>query len=492
MIRDLEVSLERLYTLLHSSRYTLIFWRKEFTFFEGADLSLCPLILFLPMAFADNAFESDLSSSEQIYKLVIPARKDKIELRWKKEWRDRPIVRDTERTPNGVRLSDTKPLPYQKRRKNFQSLGRGCGFVKPPEFYDLRRAGGKLITGTFFIKRRSLANQTSEAYTAEECNQMMGQRSRSTYERYYIPTSIDRDPQGLYCGVAPRDSLIREVGRQARDLLAPQCWADLTDAKKSEIKKDSKLVDYEEKRKACREQIHALGFRNIPDAMGKTGRYDDYIVASGKFNARSSLLKDRCLKEAIKEYHETVDTLEINNQLKGIMPDNEVVILPNIDYELADRGLAAQLFFTPVDDLDVSEVFRLRCNLIKCLTRLCRQRESPRLFQQKNGTDGPLSVYNQKVPKSKGGMHEIIEIQEPPRETFFCPFCRWTKESIGPLQRNHSFARTDTIKKHILKQHLEGRTAVGDMIPCPYKNCSAFLGSSGHVMSHLARGHDQF
>jgi hypothetical protein len=102
----------------------------------------------LPLAFHDNAFEADLSSPEQIYQLVIPARKDKLEIRWKKEWRDRPFVRDIEYNPDGgVRLSDTKPLDYQKLRKDFRSIGRELGMRKLPEWYDLRRAGGKMITG---------------------------------------------------------------------------------------------------------------------------------------------------------------------------------------------------------------------------------------------------------------------------------------------------------------------------------------------------------
>ena len=102
----------------------------------------------MPLAFADGAFESDLSSPEQIYQLVIPARKDKLEIHWKREWRDRPFVRGIERTPDGgVRLSDTKPLDYQKLRKDFRSIGRELGMKKLPEWYDLRRAGGKLITG---------------------------------------------------------------------------------------------------------------------------------------------------------------------------------------------------------------------------------------------------------------------------------------------------------------------------------------------------------
>ena len=60
--------------------------RMRFTLFESAELSLYPLIYFLAFEFADDTFEADISSPEQIYKLIIPAQKNKLEIRWKKEW----------------------------------------------------------------------------------------------------------------------------------------------------------------------------------------------------------------------------------------------------------------------------------------------------------------------------------------------------------------------------------------------------------------------
>jgi len=55
--------------------------RKEFTFPECADLPICPLMYFLPLAFADDAFESEITTPEQIYGLKIPSRKNRLEIR---------------------------------------------------------------------------------------------------------------------------------------------------------------------------------------------------------------------------------------------------------------------------------------------------------------------------------------------------------------------------------------------------------------------------
>jgi hypothetical protein len=196
------------------------------------------------------------------------------------------------------------------------------------------------------------------------------------------------------------------------------------------------------------------------------------------------------LKETINEYYERVDTIEINNQLKGIMPDTEVTILPNVDYELADRATAVRLFFTPLNTLDASKVFHLRIDLIKCLTRLAPQRESPRVFQQKDRTRIRQMEGTKEVLKSNLGT-DIMDVDEPPDDAFFCGLCRWTDEPIGPKQRNHIYARIDNLERHVRKQYFESR-ATSQVTLCPYPGCSACLGNSMHFMSHRARVHVSF
>jgi hypothetical protein len=56
-----------------------------------------------------------------------------------------------------------------------------------------------------------------------------------------------------------------------------------------------------------------LGYKKIPNVKGKIEWDDGYVKVNAKFNARQYMLKDRALKEAINEYHERVDMIEINN-----------------------------------------------------------------------------------------------------------------------------------------------------------------------------------
>jgi hypothetical protein len=157
----------------------------------------------MALALADNAFENGFASLAQIYKLVVPGSTDRIRLKWDKEWAERPIFRDVEKTPGDVarisemqpifqdakdythdplfddarrkppagrgctrhqsrrpqgaqkrtpggkvRISKTKSLGYQKHRHNSVRLGRTCGYRKKLQWYDWRRASGKKLNGT--------------------------------------------------------------------------------------------------------------------------------------------------------------------------------------------------------------------------------------------------------------------------------------------------------------------------------------------------------
>ena len=71
------------FILIHLRALYTKYIRKEFTFYEGADLVIYPIIPFLALAFADDAFEANVTTPKEIYDLVIPARKTHMHLKWK-------------------------------------------------------------------------------------------------------------------------------------------------------------------------------------------------------------------------------------------------------------------------------------------------------------------------------------------------------------------------------------------------------------------------
>ncbi len=112
--------------------------RKKFAFYEGENLICCPVLFTIALALADNAFKNKFTSLKQIYDLVVPSDTDRIRLKWDDDWAKRPIFRDVENTPHGVRISKTKALEYSKHQHHFIRLSCTCGFRKRLEFYDLR------------------------------------------------------------------------------------------------------------------------------------------------------------------------------------------------------------------------------------------------------------------------------------------------------------------------------------------------------------------
>lgn len=135
---------------------------KEFAFHEDDMLIYDPLIPIMALAFADNAFVNEPNDPEDIYKLVVPANSDRLRLHWKEEWRKRPIFRDVEPSPSGIRVALEKALQYSKERGHLIRLGRSIGLAKALEWYDLRRGSGKKLNGEVSLRRiRKLANDLS-------------------------------------------------------------------------------------------------------------------------------------------------------------------------------------------------------------------------------------------------------------------------------------------------------------------------------------------
>lgn len=338
-----------------------------------------------------------------------------------------------------------------------------------------------------------------------------------------------------------RDDLVRAVGRLTRDEQAPK---ELTDAQKFQVANDPQILSACEKRNLCKEKIKRLGFPTViaasPDRIKDMG-FPGTIIAKGamwyerwdgqqkEINSLRRDLQDKLLVQSIEKFHKTVDTIEINNQLQGIMP-SEVLTPSTIEYELDERKTAATLFYENIDSLNESQVFQLRIKLVHALIGLCNQQESPRRYkalsvgqtkkvrqikghQTQRRTsrshclvtdiypeDAILKTqmdvnWDTKTLVDENSEAEFIDIdtlamsdeatKDPP---LFCPFCRWGDKEIGPRKQSHIFPRIDNLRKHVRNQHLQGR-APDEIIPCPYQCCSAFLGGPTHCMSHIAREH---
>jgi hypothetical protein len=76
----------------------------------------------LALALADNAFENGFTSLAQSHKLIVLGSTDRIRLKRDKEWAERPIFRDVEKTPGDeARISETQPI-FQDANDRTQDL----------------------------------------------------------------------------------------------------------------------------------------------------------------------------------------------------------------------------------------------------------------------------------------------------------------------------------------------------------------------------------
>lgn len=206
---------------------------KEFAFREDDMPLYDPLILIMALAFADNAFANEFNGPEDIYDLLVPANSDRLRLRWKEEWCNRPIIRDIEPSPNGVQVALNKALPYSKERGHLIRLGRSIGLAKALEWYDLRRGSGKKLNGRRSPRKeskedKSITQINIEALTPEERNKIMGHRQGDSrvYVQYYMSTFNDADCQSICFGSAPQHDLAHLAGRLLRHGDAPTALTD--------------------------------------------------------------------------------------------------------------------------------------------------------------------------------------------------------------------------------------------------------------------------
>ncbi len=82
------------------------------------------------------------------------------------------------------------------------------------------------------------------------------------------------------------------------------------------------------------------------------------------------------MKQAIKDFHEEIDTYYIETQLNGAaMPD---MSRPVIDYEFPERADITKLLSQPLTKLDESLAMQLRAEFISNLSAYCFRQETQR------------------------------------------------------------------------------------------------------------------
>jgi hypothetical protein len=304
-----------------------------------------------------------------------------------------------------------------------------------------------------------------EAVTVDERSQIMGHRNSSIYRQYYMLDFIERDCQAIYLGVVPQDDLVRRVGQLYRDLRAPTA---LTEAQRLEVRNDAKLLRLRQKRDKVAKRIEKH-YSTIKAAEG-TRRHTRYQKLKARIDSKRKRLLRRRMKKATEDFFATINTEDVNEQLRGIHPSNEVFTPSTISYVLEERATIVKLFHECIDDLEELQLFKMRMEITRNLVILCGRRESQRTkIQHRTTHDKSSNAIQSRDVVAK------TNISNPDEQ--FCPFCRCGL-----------FRRIDSLCRHVRSLHLKNRRPNKEF-NCPYQGCRTWLDCETHFLNHRALEH---
>lgn len=287
----------------------------------------------------------------------------------------------------------------------------------------------------------------------------------------------------------------------SRDRRAP---TELDDEQQEKLRNDPALVVLREERETYKKQLHAQGFHPLAKGQG-TDLYKKYEETKRKIGSTYQNLYRERLETVIREFHDSIDTIEIARQLSG-KAATEVLTLPAVEFELQERATIASMFFKPIQD------DKARVRFVRTLARLCHKQESRQLKTSKRkldfvayGGDGPSSSSKRKksadsfertsptqdgeivkeeldAPK-RGKILEIWSQQLYPTVLPYpvCLICIGNEEFSYERRMRH-IPRKDVLKKHV-ETHFR-LPELQSRFQCRHPSCSDMLVDMMHFKRH--------
>lgn len=212
--------------------------RKIFCVYEVDDLIFDPVILIIVLGLLDNAFELEFTSVQQIFQLRVSKHRRSMRIRWKKDWENKPILRQPVQTPDGVKISDTKPLLYHTLLYYLQRLGFLLGSMMILNPYNIRRGAGEGV---------------QEVAPQGQLQQVMGHKDAGIFQAY-INERVQCDVQAAFLGRPSEDALFKSLGHMSRDI-DPRAPTQLTGEHINELKQHPLIVDLRERRDALSREV---------------------------------------------------------------------------------------------------------------------------------------------------------------------------------------------------------------------------------------------
>lgn len=326
--------------------------------------------------------------------------------------------------------------------------------------------------------------------TEAERNQALGHSRSEIFLRYYIQQQVRADVQSAFLGVPARQALFKAVGRMSldRDPRVPQ---SLDAAQRADVKRDPRLVSLVCERADLRKQLirdHGM----IKDGVG-TSTYVKYRAAQRDHrNMEIALLEDK-LKVVKDAFFQSIDTREIEAQLrprdKEIRSDGELLaaaLAAPPSYTFDERARLALALFENTSAADDALTNRTRrCAAIEDMANLTFKIQTPRLDKERVWTDIADIIAEELEPLCVQDEPDLYPKVCPSTVCLFC----LGNENMTSISRIHSYARKDSLSRHVKVSHLRYIDPLAD-ISCPHPACDSVCKGHNGFKAHAGRAHN--
>lgn len=426
------------------------------------------ILLMIVLALLDDAFESNVTSMEDILRIRVRPPRRSLEFHWRADKLKTPIFRQAERTPTGIETSPTTALRYHTYLYYLQRLGLAAGFMQILGGYLIRRGSGEAVEAVA---------------TQPQLQQVMCHRDAGIYQAY-INQRVQCDVQAAFLGQPSATALFKAVTHMSRHV-DPRAPTDLSTEDKDSLKTDPEIVHLRELRDhLSREAREESGTLKKAEA-DQTKLYQMYKETDKRLRCAKTKTINSAKRVARQQFFDTISTIEINKQLNQNVLDLSLLDLnegdwepQKVEHQLKERQVVAELICKDTDNFNDQDRFDHRIRTANALLNLCRKKDIP-LRRKPDRTWEIQGIQNR----------ESLPFPKACTRTQ-CIFCFGNSREPDEV-RLYNFSTEYKARDHV-ELHLKQFKVDGD-INCPVPDCQdsmVILHGHMHFKNHAARIHN--